>query len=195
VTVHQPASRLPIIAVVVLVLVAFATASSADPVTVRFTVFPDPSDPINLAPLNASFTFDSSLIPAHGGFVEDRTGQLPIAIGITPFTWGDTLWTSANAAVWFVRFDANGGLREFALGGAPGGFDGSLFGVDDFIFRVPLSNYTLGAVPEERFFSGRTISPDLVTPEPGTLLLLTSGIVALVARRRAIVRRSTSVPA
>jgi hypothetical protein len=79
-----------------LVLVAVATVSSADPVRVRFTVFPDPSDPVNLAPLNGSFTFDSSLtVP--GGFVEDRIGQL--ASDITPFTWGDTLWTTANTSL------------------------------------------------------------------------------------------------
>jgi hypothetical protein len=187
VTVHQMANRFAIVPLLMLVLVAVATASSADPVTVRFTVFPDPSDPVNLAQLNGSFTFDSNLIPATGGIVEDRTGQL--ASDIAPFTWGDTLWSTANASVWVLRFDANGGLREFALGGAPGGFDGFAFFADDFVFRVPLSNYTLAVEPSERYFSARTISPDLVTPEPGTLLLLTSGIAALVARRKAIVRR------
>jgi hypothetical protein len=142
-------------------------------------------DPINVAPLDGSFTFDSSLI-VPGGFVEDRIGQL--ASDITPFTWGDTLWTTANASLWFLRFDASGGLREFVLGGAPGGFDGSAFFADDFVFRVPFSSYTLAAEPSARFFLARTISSDVV-PEPGTLLLLTSGIAALVARRKAIVRR------
>jgi hypothetical protein len=184
VTVHQPASRFPTIHLLVLVvLVAFATVSSADSVTVRFTVFPDPSDPVNLAQLDASFTFDSSLIPAHGGIVEDRTGQL--ASAITPFTWGNTLWTTANASVWSLSFDANGGLTDFNLGGAPSGFDAiSFVGADDFVIRVPVSGYTLAAVPGERIFNARTISPDLVTPEPGTLLLLASGIAALVAGRR-----------
>jgi hypothetical protein len=193
VTVHRSTSRFSIILLLVLVLVAFATVSSADPVTVRFMVFPDASDPINLAPLNASFTFDSSLIPAQGGIVEDRTGQL--ASAISPFTWGNTLWTTANASVWSLSFDANGGLTDFNLGGAPSGFDAVAFvGADDFVIRVPISGYTLAAVPGERLFNARTFSPDLVTPEPGTLLLLTSGVAALVARRKSIVRRSTPAP-
>jgi hypothetical protein len=76
------------------------------------------------------------------------------------------------------------------LGGAGGprrGSDQIAFGTDDFVFRVPFSGYTLEGAGET-LFNGQTISPDVV-PEPGTLLLLTSGIAALVARRKAIVRR------
>jgi hypothetical protein len=183
-TIHQAAIRCSIGPFLMGALLAVASVSSADPVTVRFTVFPDPADPVNLVPLSSSFTFDSSLIPPAAGFVEDRTGQLATEIG--PFTWGNTVWTTANASVWFLRFDALHGLRDFALGGAPGGFDGSMFGVDDVAIRVPFSSYTLGAVPAERFFNGRTVSPDVVTPEPGTFLLLASGIAALAARRRSL---------
>ena len=163
-------------------LLGVARLSSAEPITFRFTVFPDREDPVNRGPVSSWFTYDSSLIPTSAGFVEDRTGQLATDIGA--FTWGNTVWSTANAAVWFLRFDSNHNLREFALGGAPGGFDGSMFGVDDLTIRKSYTSYTLGAVSEERYFLGRTVTPDIVTPEPGTLWLLGSGIVAFAARRK-----------
>lgn len=54
-----------------LVFMGAARTSSAEPITVRFTVFPDPTDPVNLTPSNGTFTFDSSLIPAGAGYVID----------------------------------------------------------------------------------------------------------------------------
>ena len=158
-TIRKAALRCSIAAFLMVALLGVARLSSAEPITFRFTVFPDREDPVNRAPVSSWFTYDSSLIPPSAGFVEDRTGQLATDIGA--FTWGNTVWSTANAAVWFLRFDSNHNLREFALGGAPGGFDGSMFGVDDFTIRKSYTSYTLGAVSEERYFLGRTVTPPL----------------------------------
>ena len=178
-TIHQSVIRCSIVPF----LIAVASVSSADPITVRFKLFPDPLDPINRAPVTSSFIFDSSLVPDSAGFVEDRTGQLATSIG--PFKWGDTVWSTQNAALWSLKFDSLQRLRAFAIGGAPNGFDSIAPGVDDIALFVSFSSYTLGAVPGDRFFLARTLSPDVVTPEPGTFLLLGSGLAALVMRRRA----------
>jgi hypothetical protein len=180
-TIHQAAIRCSIVPLLVVALVAFARVSSADPITVRFTLYPDPIDPVNRAPVTSSFSFDSSLIPASAGFVEDRTGQLATDIG--PFKWGNTVWSTQNASLWSLKFDSLHRLRAFALGGAPNGFDAIAPGVDDIALFVSFSSYTLGAFPE-RFFLARTLTPDVAIPEPGTLLLVAGGFAALAARRR-----------
>lgn len=162
-------------------LIPAAPMSSAEPITVRFTVVPDPTDPVNLAPSNGTFTFDSGLIPAGGGFVFDDNGEL--ASGIA-FHWGSTSWTDANAGVVALRFDPNGGLRHFRMAGAPNG----LLGIyhtpeDDFWLTSPLMGYRLFGQQFDGFYLARVTSPDVAVPEPGTLFMLGTGALYLVRRR------------
>src|SRR5689334_17431233 len=63
----------------VLVLALFAVLCShvparADSIRVTFTAVPAAGDPVNTAPSTGTFTFDSRLIPAGGGQVQDVSG-------------------------------------------------------------------------------------------------------------------------
>ena len=168
---------------VTLVLIS-APASWADPITVFFTLFPDPADTSNLNPSNGSFTYDSSLVPAGGGLIIDDTGNL---VSDLSFRWGSTNWTDANAGVFALKFGHIGQLLHFRMGGAPNGIRGLVINpvtdiVDDFFIASPFFTYTVLGTPEERFFIGTVTSPSIV-PEPGTLLLMGSGVAYLVRRR------------
>ena len=162
-------------------LIPAALTSSAEPITVRFTVIPDPTDPVNLRPSDGTFTFDSGLIPEGGGFVMDDTGQLASDIA---FDWGSTSWTEANAGVVALRFDQNGGLRHFRMAGATNG----LLGIyhtpeDDFWLTSPLMGYRLFGQQFDGFYLARVTSPDVAVPEPGSLFMLGTGAVYLLRRR------------
>jgi hypothetical protein len=178
-------ARKKLVAVLTITLVLISTTASwADPITVLFTLFPDPADTRSLNSSSGSFTYESSLVPAGGGLVVDDTGNL--ASGIS-FRWGSTNWTDANAGVFALKFGHIGQLLHFRMGGAPNDIRGLVINpvtdiVDDFFIGSPLFSYTLLGTPEERFFIGTVTSPSIV-PEPGTLLLMGSGIAYLVRRR------------
>ena len=163
--------------------------SSADPVTISFTLFPDPTDVVNLLPAMGRLTYDTSVIPMNGGLIIDDAGRLAREIG---FTWGGTSWTDANAGVYALQFGESGNLLHVRMGGAPNGLTTLVINplgdaVNDFILTSPFFSYTLRGQPEERVFIGMMTSPAIV-PEPGTLLLLGSGAVYLVRRMRAMQR-------
>jgi len=174
-----------------LVAVPGTTRSArADPITIAFTAFPEPGDPVNLLPAPGFVTFDSSLTPPGGGWAYLPEAVDPAATEIS-FFWGTTLWTTANADLVALYFNADGTVRDFGLGGRPLGLGsiGTGFGVDDIY---------LGASAQGRDFfiyvnagtglrMGRIVSPSLVAPiqepapipEPATLLLCASGAVAI----------------
>ena len=145
--------------VVVAVFVTMAGTGSADPMTVHFTLVPDPADPVNFGPSTGTFTYDSSVIPASGGMVIDDSGRLASEIS---FEWGSTSWTEANAGVIVLDFDRSGGLRHFRMGGAPNGLNAVHFIpeiVDDFWLTSPYISYTLLGQAEQEWFIGQVTSP------------------------------------
>jgi hypothetical protein len=160
-----------------LLALGVALPARADSITITFTVFPAPGDPVNSAPSTGSFAFDTSLIPSGGGRVENVASGL----GATTinFMWSHTLWTTANADLGELRFSRSGRLVDFFLGGFSGGLTGFLTGppeavVDDFAilsFQAAEGfgfQYTNAGNPEI-LFGGLTT--DLhPTPEPSSIL-------------------------
>ena len=178
------AATISAISVMLLFSTAAARPCSADPVTISFTLFPDPTDVVNLMPAMGRLTYDTSVIPMNGGLIIDDAGRLARDIA---FTWSGTSWTDANAGVYALQFGEAGNLLHIRMGGAPNGLTTLVINplsdaVNDFILTSPFFSYTLLGQPEERVFIGMMTSPAIV-PEPGTLLLLGSGAAYLVRRR------------
>jgi hypothetical protein len=163
-------------------LVSDVRMSCADPITVRFTVSPDPADRINAGISTGFFTFDSALIPDRPLEVTDDEGGLASDLS---FAWGSTLWTEDTAGVVVLRFDQFGRLRDFRIGGSPNGVLGMWhIPIDDFWLNSQVMNYTLLGQVGEHFFNARVTSPDLPpVPEPGTFVLIGTGAVYLIRRR------------
>jgi hypothetical protein len=167
--------------VVTVLLFAAAPMSSAEPITIRFTLIPDPADRINLDPSHGTFTFDSSIIPAGGGEVMDDAARLASDIS---FRWGSTMWTEENAGVVFLRFLPSGQVHDFRFGGAPNGVLAIFHTpIDDFWGNSVVMNYTLLGQAHEHFFTALVSSPDIPVPEPATFLLFGAGAAYLVRRR------------
>lgn len=168
--------------------------AQADPITVTFTVFPAPGDPVNTTRSTGSFTFDSSLIPPGGGQVQDVFGLDVMDIN---FFWSSTLWTTANAGVGELAFSESGSVLAFVLGGMPTGR--GIYGwisapasqVLDDIFARSFAGvggaaditYTNAGVAGS--LTGRLVSDSLPAPipEPTSFLLVATG-AAVLARVR-----------
>jgi hypothetical protein len=183
-----------------IILVCFlfpATSVQADPITVTFTAFPAPGDPVNTGPSMGSFMFDSSLIPPDGGQIQDST----YGLGATSvnFQWGTTLFTRANADLGELQFSSSGQLLAWVLGGteSPTGRAGIysyITGppsavIDDIFVRTFAGigggadiTYTLAGIGGS--WVGRLVTDSVPAPvpEPTSMLLVASG-AALVARR------------
>jgi len=178
----------------------------AEPITVNFKAFPAPNDPVNRGPSRGFFTFDSSMIPAGGGQVQDSTFGLHV--DEIRFQWGSTLWSAANADVGELLFDRSGGLSGFVLGGIKEGRQGGIYSyttgppaaVIDDIFASAFFNprgsitYTLAGIGGD--FQGSLVTDAFAspTPEPASLLLLAAG-AAVVGRTRWRRRKRGEAPA
>ena len=182
-----------------LLIVGVAVPAKADPITVTFTVFPAPGDPVNLGQSTGSFIFDSRLIPPGGGQIQDST----FGLGATEvnFRWGTTLFTRANADLGELQFSPSAVLLAFVLGGTAsptgrGGIYSFITGpasavIDDIFVRSFAGvgggsgiSYTNAGV--EGVLHGRLVTDSIPTipapvPEPTSFLLVGMG-AALLAR-------------
>lgn len=165
----------------------------ADPVTVTFTVFPAPGDPVNMRPSTGFFTFDSSLLPSGEALLSHPSG---LGTSVS-FLWGDTFFDISNANVGELRFDESGRLIHWVLGAYNeewSGLDRGIFSwvaspagrvIDDFVISPDSFFYTL------RGREGTFSNVPAPVPEPSTMLLLASGMAMMyraAGRRRRIDR-------
>jgi hypothetical protein len=167
-------------------LTTAVSLSFADSITVTFTVFPAPTDPVNPGPSTGMFAFDSSLIPEGGGEVFDPGGLGATSIS---FFWGATLFDISNADIGLLRFDDSGRLQEASIGGRSAGIFAFITGpasaiVDDFFINphIPPINdafgygYTLRGFTEvfQGTYQVDSVQPSTPAPvpEPATLVLV-----------------------
>ena len=172
-----------------LTVIAAPHSAEADPITVTFTAFPAPGDPVNTGPSTGFFTFDSSLIPEGGGTIFHDSGLGASEIN---FNWGRTLWTTANADLGELRFSPSGELLAWILGDSPGIWTWTYAPaavVVDEIFVLAFAGDTQRIGYTNAGYEGlligalftESVAPPI--PEPSTMVLIASG-AALIARAR-----------
>jgi hypothetical protein len=156
-------------------------SSALQAATITYDFFVDGGDSGPLAGVTASgfFSFDDSLVPAGGGDVNEAG-----LLSDLEFTWNGINYDETTANTGSLTFDATGALTS--------GFSGSdceagacsasindpnswLLGLGDEI------GYDVGG---ERLFFGPTTFSLRAVPEPGTLALLSLGLVGLGVGRR-----------
>ena len=187
--------RLVPVLLAVLAVSIFAVPAHAVLITVDFSV--TGTDPVNNGiTASGSFSFDSSIIPAGGGTIQE------FGVGLESdllFVWDGTTWDESNAGVPVLTFDSNGVLTDFLVGGAPGGFDsigmnGTGNHPDDFFLYTVTGNNryarngdTNSGTLNAYAFSNVTWSVRSESaPEPSAWALLGVGLLGLsMARRRA----------
>jgi hypothetical protein len=177
------------------VSVSVATAEPIRPgsITVSFNVSGDKTlDPVfgnELA--SGSFSFSTRLIPEGGGTIEAPDTDQPaphFGLGATRISlaWAGERWSTTNADIYRLEFDASGALRGWVLGGTP--FGGSIsFDVSPDFLALTFPGLPPGSpghfnysTPQSRqfgIFSGSITSwaaseSAAPVPEPASFLLL-----------------------
>src|SRR5690348_10838363 len=94
----------------VLALLLVCTNAWAVPITYEFSVTAT-SGSLTGATSAGTFTFDSSIIPAGGGFVLQANLLEDLA-----FTWNGTTYDETTANTGLMQFSASGALTDIAFG-------------------------------------------------------------------------------
>lgn len=181
-------------AILLLLLGASSLAGSlavhATPITYQFTVNGGPSGPLAGETASGSFTFNSSIIPSGGGYV-DQTGLF----SALSFTWDGISFNQTSANTAELGFDS-GGVLNFALFGTNCSVRGcGLPGKSEWVFLVGPSGFlnpgfayslsTVGVTYEGAAEIPALQPPPPPVPEPGTVALFGLGAMLILIRCRA----------
>jgi hypothetical protein len=176
-------------------MLAWVPGARADELTYDFTVTAT-SGPLSGTVSSGSFSFDSSVVVPAGPPAQScrpATSPCPPTGGnvaaqdlldALDFTWDSISYNATTANTGFLNFDASGNLISFCFGnheGAEGaggcavqtGFEQWTVDGSEFIYSVPGGN--------AYWFGNVTFAPVSATPEPGTLVLLGTGLLGVLA--------------
>ncbi len=187
------------------------TRAESDPLTTMTIGFDDDADGVVDTPVGtltgaiwADLSLDLASIPADGGTVSGSAGYLDLLMQYEDPGFGLAL----TIADWTATYTPVGGFFFFGSGAVSGIAHQSLpFGLGDahlpveFSFSSRISPGTLSTDPEQPYVVGFRASGTgeisaAYTPEPGTALLLGSGLLGLcvLGRRRRVAVRGSTVP-
>lgn len=177
--------------IIALAVAASPVAAKAGLITYDFSVTAT-TGPLAGTSSSGSFSFDSSIIPAGGGEID----QNPFITALN-FTWHGVSYTAATANACQAFFSATGALVGISFSGQnfPGGCgvesgheawnvewlqQSEFFSADFFVFTYAVP----GHFGDE--FGTASLTPAAAVPEPSTLVLFGAGLVALghLLRRR-----------
>jgi hypothetical protein len=194
----KPLLSLSVIVCSLLTLVA--VPAKADPIpirfSVRFAVAGDAASDPDFGSETAAGRFSiATLVPVGGGIIDFDTG---LGADLVSFGFAGTSWSTTNADVISLGFNAQGVLTSWALSGFIGPDDDpwsivSTFSPDILMavsLEVPNLNffdYTTPRSSELGIFSGRVLSWEATAtpvPEPTSLLLLGTGLIGFAVRVR-----------
>ena len=162
-------------------LLAQSAAVSAATVTYNFLVNGGGLGPLAGVSASGSLSFDDSIVPAGGGAVDDASVFSDLA-----FTWNGITYTAVTANTGYLEFDANGKLIDGVFGTDchAGGCSAGIDDPDSWLISLGLgSEFAYDAGDDERLFFGPVRISLLRVPEPGTLVLLGLGLIAIGLRR------------
>ncbi len=156
-------------------------AANADLITYDFTATA-PDGPLAGTVESGSFSFDSSIIPAGGGwlFLDDL-------LSVVEFTWNGTDYTEATANTGQMGFLSSGELEFAFFGNSCGdGYCDIRPGYDDWTVDTEFGlQYSVAGGDYLWFGSVSAALRETTVPEPGTLALFGIGLAAMgLARRR-----------
>jgi len=140
---------------------AIGSSTAASPLRVNFTVSGDPSDPeLGGTASTGYFIFDSDLIPYGGGMV---WSNYPPGLKISELhlSWGNHIWTAADAFCNILTFDSGGSLVAWSIGATltPGNTGGGNY--PDFAIDVSNSSRTFSyEMASDRGWAGGVVAWD-----------------------------------
>ena len=167
-----------ILGLVVFGLVVESSAVQAATITYDFIVDGGDIGPLAGVTVSGFFSFDDSLVPAGGGDVNEAG-----LLSELEFTWNGISYDETTANTGSLTFDATGALTSGVFGSDCEAGSCSASINDPNSWFLGLGDEIGYDVGDERLFFGPTTFSLRAVPEPGTLTLLSLGLLGLAVWR------------